>query len=69
MLDTSKTFEVGWVANGDGTFSPEDTNMNGKNAIRIDGFNGLFNPDGSRKINSLAITDIPTNGSSNDAFE
>ena len=69
MLDTSKTFEVGWIANDNGTFSPEDTNMNGKNAVRIDGFNGLFNPDGSRKINSLYITDIPTNGSSKDAFE
>ena len=72
MLDTSKTFEVGWIANGDGTFSPEDPGSltdPGRNAIRIDGFNGLFNPDGSRKINSLAITDIPTNGSSNDAFE
>ena len=72
MLDTSKTFEVGWIDNGDGTFSPEDPGSPidpGKNAIRIDGFNGLFNPDGSRKINSLAITDISTNGSSKDAFE
>lgn len=72
MLDTSKTFEVGWIDNGDGTFRPEDSGSStdpGKNAARIDGFNGLFNPDGSRKINSLAITDIPTNGSSKDAFE
>ena len=72
MLDTSKTFEVGWIANGDGTFRPEDPGSStdpGKNAVRIDGFNGLFNPDGSKKINSSAITDIPTNGSSKDTFE
>ena len=69
MLDTSKTFEVGWIDNGDGTFSPEDSAMDGKNSVRIDGFNGLFNPNGSRKINSSAITDIPINGSSKDAFE
>lgn len=72
MLDTSKTFEVGWIDNGDGTFRPEDPGSStdpGKNAVRIDGFNGLFNPDGSRKINSSAITDLPINGSSKDAFE
>lgn len=76
MLDTSKTFETGWIDNGDGTFRPEDPDMegktaarDGKNAVRIDGFNGLFNPDGSKKIDSLAITDIPTNGSSKEAFK
>ena len=69
MLDTSKTFEVGWIDNGDGTFSPEDSAMDGKNSVRIDGFNGLFNPNGSKKINSSAITDIPINGLSKDAFE
>ena len=69
MLDTSKTFEVGWIDNGDGTFRPEDSAMDGKNSVRIDGFNGLFNPNGSRKINSSAITDIPINGLSKDAFE
>lgn len=53
MLDSSKTFEVGWVSNGDGTFSPDPKTSE----VRIDGFNGLFNPNGTKKLASKAIND------------
>ena len=47
FMDSSKTFEVGWVKDNSGIYKPSSSNE--KTYNRIDGFNGLFNADGTWK--------------------
>jgi len=46
-MDSSKTFEVGWVKDNSGIYKPSSSNE--KTYNRIDGFNGLFNANGTWK--------------------
>ena len=46
LLDSTKTFELGWIQDDNG-FHPS-----GNSTHRIDGFNGIFNDDGSLKLHT-----------------